>query len=163
MARTLGSVGTAVAGAEATRVVVDVLSVATSTGESCTALAHVVVRSGRRGRNWWSRTGRVVLVMNAQFLGDADPTPRSHPGDGRLDVLEVDASMTRRVRRQVRARMRTGSHLPHPLLSVSASATHTVDLPGRCTVLVDGAVWLRRRNGVRLVVQVRPDALTVWS
>ena len=163
LARTLGSVGAPTTGAEATRAVVDVLSVAAATGESCTAVAHVVVRTGRRGSGWWRPTGRVVIVMNAQFIGDADPTPRSHPGDGRLDVLDVDASLSRRARRQVRRRLRTGSHLPHPQLTVTSSPTHAVEFVGACTVVVDGRVWLRRRSGIRLAVRVRPDALTVWS
>lgn len=162
LARTLGSVEAPRPGEDATRAVVDVMSVAATTGETRTAVAHVVVRSGAGGDRWWRWRGRIVMVMNAQFVGDADPTPRCHPADGRADLLDVSAALGFRSRRQVRTRLRTGSHLPHPLLSVSSSATHTIEFDGPCTVLVDGEVWIRRRAGIRLLVRVVPDALAVW-
>lgn len=162
LARTLGSVRAPVVGEEASTAPVDVLAVAAGSGESCSAVAHVVVRAGTGGRGWWKSRGRIVLVMNAQFLDDADPTPRCHPSDGRADVLDVSAALGWRARRQVRTRLRTGSHLPHPSLTVSSAPLHAVEYTGPCTVLVDGEVWLRRRDGVRLAIRVVPDALTVW-
>ena len=47
-------------------------------------VAHVVVRKGGGG-------GPVVAAMNAQYLGRWDVAPRGHPGDGILEVVEVDA------------------------------------------------------------------------
>lgn len=162
LARTLGSVEPPVEGRDAMTAAVDVLAVAAGTGESCSAVAHVVVRAGVGGRGWWRWRGRIVMVMNAQFIDDADPTPRSHPSDGRADVLDIDASLGVRARRQVRARLRTGSHLPHPQLAVSSASLHSVEYSGPCTVLADGEVWLRCRGGVRLAIRAVPDALVVW-
>ena len=45
--------------------------------------SHVVLR-----RSWW--WGPVLVIANAQFIGDWDVAPRSHPNDGWLDVTEVD-------------------------------------------------------------------------
>ncbi|MFZ9482482.1 MAG: hypothetical protein ACO3AV_06255 [Ilumatobacteraceae bacterium] len=163
LARTLGSVESPKPGEEATRAVIDVMALATNAGETRTAVAHVVIRAGASGHGWWRHRGRIVMVMNAQFIGDADPTPRCHPSDGRADLLDLSASMGFRARRQVRSRLRTGSHLPHPLLQVSSASTHSIEFEGPCTVLVDGEVWFHRRTGVRLAVRIVPDAVVVWT
>jgi diacylglycerol kinase family enzyme len=134
------------------RAVVDLVRV-TADGRELWALAHVVVR-----RRWWR--GEVVLVMNAEFLGPYDVVPRSHPNDGRVDVVRVDPSMSVRARLQARRRARTGTHLPHPQLAVQSTATWhaTFDRPLR--LFVDG-----KRNGVvrDLRIEVVPDALTVHA
>ncbi len=54
------------------------------------------------------------IVMNAQWFGPLDLGPRSHPGDGLLDVTM--GSLGIRQRRAALARARTGTHLPHPAL-----------------------------------------------
>ena len=36
--------------------------------------------------------------MNAQFLGAWDVAPRSHPGDGLLDVLEAEVGLDERLK-----------------------------------------------------------------
>ena len=68
-------------------------------------VAHLVSRHG-----WWR--GRVVAAMNAQYLGRWDVAPRGHPNDGRLDVLDADLPFDERL--QVRARLKAGTHVPHP-------------------------------------------------
>ncbi len=67
--------------------------------------AHLVAR-----RSWWR--GPVVAVMNAQFRGAWNVAPKGHPNDGRLDVLEASMATTERLK--ARARLRSGSHVPHP-------------------------------------------------
>ena len=52
------------------------------------ALAHVVAR----GRTLWR--GPISAVLNADRLGRWDAAPRAHPGDGRFDIVEVDAAMS---------------------------------------------------------------------
>ena len=55
---------------------------AASTG-GCTGSSPT---SSPGGAGW---RGRIVALMNAQFLGEWDVAPRAHPGDGKLDRLSV--------------------------------------------------------------------------
>src|SRR3546814_16590601 len=64
-------------------------------------------------RSWWR--GRVVAALNAQYRGEWDVAPRGHLNDGRLDVLDADLPLDERL--QVRGRLKTGTHLPHPPLA----------------------------------------------
>lgn len=112
-------------------------------------VAHLVAR-----RRWW--WGRAVVAMNAEWLGDWDLGPRSHPNDGRLDVTDGDLPWGDR--RQARSRARTGTHLPHPALTTARVATLAVDLDRAVPVRLDGVVVGRAR---RLALGVEPDALTV--
>ena len=112
-------------------------------------VAHLVAR-----RSWWR--GRAVAVMNAQWLGDWDLGPRSHPNDGLLDA--TDGTLPLRDRLAARRRVRTGSHLPHPNLRTRRAAALTFDLEPPLDVYLDGDPLGRARH---LVVQVVPDALTV--
>lgn len=117
------------------------------------AATHVVLR-----RRWWR--GRVVMAMNAQFLGRYDVAPRSHPNDGRVDVIDVAAAMTTRTRLQARRRARSGTHVPHPEITVSSvdAWKATFERPMQCWL--DGCRVGRTRS-VTLVV--RPDALRVHA
>lgn len=73
-------------------------------------VAHLVLRRSPSPVSWWF--GPVVAVMNAQFLGSWDVAPRSHPNDGRLDILEADLSLQDRIK--ARSRLPQGTHVPHP-------------------------------------------------
>jgi hypothetical protein len=112
-------------------------------------VAHLAAH--RRG---WG--GSFVVAMNAEWLGEWDLGPRSHPDDGLLDVTE--GSLGVRDRLAARRRARSASHLPHPRLRATrvSAATYTFDraLP----VHLDGeAVGAARQVALR----VEPDALTV--
>lgn len=112
-------------------------------------VAHLIAR-----RSWWR--GRAVAVMNAQWLGDWDLAPRSHPNDGLLDA--TDGSLPLRDRLAARRRVRTGSHLPHPALRTTRAAAMTFDLDPPLGVELDGEAIGDARH---LVIQVLPDALRV--
>jgi hypothetical protein len=122
-------------------------------GEPTVAVAHVVAR-----RSWWR--GRVVLAMNAQFLGRYDVAPRGHPNDGRVEVLDVSARMRTRARWQARRRARTGTHLPHPDVRTESTAEWRTSFEQPATVWVDGTRW---RSGTTLVLRAEPDALIVYA
>jgi hypothetical protein len=110
-------------------------------------VAHLVVR-----RSWWH--GRVVVAMNAQYLGAWDVAPRGHPNDGRLDVLDADLPFGERL--QVRSRLRSGTHLPHPRIEERHVQALQVELDRPTPVYVDGqAVGVARKLSIR----VEPDAL----
>jgi hypothetical protein len=122
-------------------------------GETTWAVAHVVARRG-----WWR--GEVWAAMNAQFFGDLDVAPRSHPNDGKVDVLHVATAMPLRARRQARQRARTGTHLPHPQLQATQVPSAVVVFERPLVVWVDGVRWRTTRQ---LTVTCEPDALPVYA
>lgn len=132
------------------RLPIDVLRIVTDRSEHL-AVAHVVVR-----RRWWR--GPIVFVGNVSHLGSWNVAPRAHPNDGRLDVVELSATMRLRERWEARRRLPTGTHVPHPAISVrSATSWSRVD-PRGVGVWVDG-VGIGRRTCVEVVVC--PDAAAI--
>jgi hypothetical protein len=114
-------------------------------------VAHVVAR-----RTWWR--GELVAVMNAEFLGSWDVAPRGHPNDGRVDVVEVDATMSVRDRWRARGRLPSGTHVPHPAIRVRQRDTFERSFDRPMSIRVDGVdAGVSRR--LRCVVE--PDALVV--
>jgi hypothetical protein len=114
-------------------------------------VAHAVVR----GPSLWR--GPVVAAMNAQFVGHWDVAPRSHPGDGVLDVVEVEAGMGVGERWKAWRRLRSGTHVPHPSISVRRVAALQLDVGG-LRVELDG---VRQAPADALSIRLRPDALQV--
>ena len=112
-------------------------------------IAHAVMR--RRG---W--LGRGVVAMNAQWLGEWDLGPRSHPNDGLLDV--TDGAVPFGERRQARQRAKTGSHLPHPGLHSSRVTSIDLRFDRPLGIWLDGAK-VGRSTDVHLEIQ--PDAFIV--
>jgi YegS C-terminal NAD kinase beta sandwich-like domain len=113
--------------------------------------SHVVAR-----RRWWR--GELVALMNAQYLGRWDVAPRSHPNDGRLDLVHVAAEMTTTDRCRARRRLATGTHVPHPAIEQRRLTAVALDLARPLDIAVDGVPFGRQR---RIDVRVRPDALIV--
>lgn len=110
-------------------------------------VAHLVAR-----RSWW--TGRVVAVMNAQFIGSWDVAPKSHPDDGRLDVLDGDLPLGQRW--QARSRLVTGTHVPHPGIEERRVSAVQLDFARPTPVHLDGVPM---GPATRLSIRVEPDAL----
>jgi len=128
--RTLGSPG----GGErrlrdegGTAVAIDVVEVQMD-GRTDWFVAHLLARGG-----WWR--GRIVAVMNAEFMGAWDVAPRSHPGDGRVEVLDADPPLGDRL--TARRRLSHGTHIPHPDIAVRRVDGTELDLAGR-RVWLDG-------------------------
>jgi hypothetical protein len=135
---------------EVARLTVDVVR-ATIDGESRWYVAHLVAR-----RSWWR--GEMVAAMNAQHLGPWDVAPRSHPNDGRVDVVRVSAAMSVRDRWRARSRAVQAAHVPHPDIEFRSSAATTLTFSRPLHVSLDGRAW-RTASTVELTVE--PDALTV--
>jgi hypothetical protein len=155
LARTLGGGGAQRFPGVVTKAPLDVIRVEAG-GDAVPAItwavASVVVRRG------WNRA--VLYAMNAQFLGDFDVAPRSHPNDGKVDILAVDPTMSWRERRAARQRALTGTHLPHPKLSARQTAEYDASYTRPVTIWVDGVRWCECRT-LRLIVE--PDALTLYA
>jgi hypothetical protein len=111
-------------------------------------VAHLVAR-----RSWWR--GRIVAAMNAQHLGPWDVAPKGHPNDGKLDVLDADLPLGDRWK--ARARLRTGTHVPHPRIAERHVAALQVDLAPGMRVWLDDELLGEARS---LAIRVEPDALT---
>jgi YegS C-terminal NAD kinase beta sandwich-like domain len=136
----------------AAKVTVDVMRITLDDGEPTWGVAHVVAR------HWWLR-GELVMVMNAEFYGKYDVVPRSHPNDGKVDVVRVEPAMSWRERLQARQRARNGSHLPHRHLSSRSLADVDLTFGQQMVVWVDG---VRLGTARRLRVNVEPDAFTAY-
>ncbi len=114
-------------------------------------VAHLVAR-----RSWWR--GRIVAAMNAQFWGDFDVAPRGHPNDGAIELIDVATSLGLVDRLKARRRLRTGTHVPHPEITVRRvrAQQETLDPPLR--VWLDGVDVGEVHN---LSLRVEPDAFMV--
>jgi hypothetical protein len=76
------------------------------------------------GRRWYSGRATTVVVATGQFLRGLDVVPRGHPGDGKAEIQVYD--LERRARRMMRARLASGSHLPHP--RIHQRSAHTIQM-----------------------------------
>lgn len=111
-------------------------------------VAHCIART----RFW----GETLAVMNAEWLGEWDIAPKSHPGDGWLDITEAELSWPER--QKVRERLPTGTHLPHPDLRTSRVREGEFEFNRPRRLYVDGAPFARAS---RLEIRVEPASLTV--
>ncbi len=148
LARTMGAKGDGarLGGPDAVRLPVDLGSVLID-GRQHWFVSHLVAR-----RSWWR--GRVLAVMNAQWMGTWDVAPRSHPNDGLLDVFDSDLSLGDRWK--ARQRLRTGTHVPHPGIAQRRVAALQVELGEPLGIWLDGE---RVGDGRTLSIRVEPDAL----
>jgi hypothetical protein len=151
LCRTLGGTGDEgrLRSEEAVRLPVDLGAVLVD-GRLHWFVAHLVARAG-----WWR--GRVVAVMNAQYLGPWDVAPKGHPNDGRLDVLDGDLPMGQRW--QARRRLVTGTHVPHPAIEERRVAAVQLELARPTPIRLDGEAIGPART---LSVRTEPDALTCY-
>lgn len=78
------------------------------------------------GRKFFSGVASGVVVANGQFIGEADLIPRSHPGDGRIEVHVY--SLKAGERSAMRRRLATGSHIPHPRISTGSGARIRIEV-----------------------------------
>lgn len=111
-------------------------------------VAHVIAHS-----RLWRHT---FVALNAQWRGEWDLGPKAHPNDGLLDSYE--ARLTLSDLGKVRARLPTGSHLPHPGIKQRRVPTLDVAFDRPLIVEVDGVVVGKARA---LSIRLEPDALTI--
>jgi hypothetical protein len=111
-------------------------------------VAHLVAHN-----RWWTRA---FAAMNAQWVGGMNLGPRAHPDDALLDTY--DARLSAADVWKVRARTRTGSHLPHPGITERRVGALQVELDRPLGVWLDGE---RVGAGRVLSLRLEPDALRV--
>lgn len=155
-----------------TELTVDALDVLDDDGAVTSAVNVVVVgvapdrmsRWARRipfevlvdGRSVWTGNATGVVVANGQFLRGLDIVPRGHPGDGRIEV-QVYAP-TPGERAEMRRRLATGTHVPHPRILERSGRLVEVVVAAAAPVEVDG---IARPPTRRLRIAVVPGALRI--
>ena len=77
-----------------------------------------------------------VVVASGQFVEGLDTVPRGHPGDGILEVQVYD--VPRAQVPELRRRLRTGSHVPHPGIRQFRGTRVTVSWDRPVRVSADG-------------------------
>jgi hypothetical protein len=97
-----------------------------------------------------------VCVVNGQFLRGNDLAPRGHPGDGYVEVQVY--ALPPRARRPMRARLATGTHLPHPGILTFRGRSVEIRAGRALPIEVDGRVRARARL---LGVAVSPGAFSL--
>jgi len=149
LCRTLGGSGDAsrLQTPEALTVPVD-LPIAVIDGSEYPFVAHLLI-----GRPF---AKDFAAVMNAQWLGPLDLGPRSHPGDGLVDV--TTGSLPWAQRRLARRRAHSGTHLPHPALEHRRSSHDHFIFSAPVPVQIDSVLHL---TATEIVIRVEPDAFFV--
>lgn len=108
-------------------------------------------------KSWWR--GDIVAAMNTSFIGDWDCAPRSHPNDGKFDLLAVNGEMKSTQRLIASRRLKFGTHLPHPQISVKQLTSFEADCSAKPNLYVDN----RRFMSVnQCKFRLLPDALTLY-
>lgn len=145
--RTLG--GGRPAGVESWWFPLDLAWVELEGGEEYPFVAHAVAR-----RSGWRGEG--MVAMNAAWMGPYYLGPRAHPNDGLLDVTH--GRLPLRQVPEARRRARTGTHVPHPALSVERTPRFEMRFSRRVRIRTDGVI---QGSASKLVVRVQPDAFWV--
>ncbi len=155
LAKTLSARGSAEAlrGNERTIVPID-LGVVTLSRPGPETMRIVMASSLVISSRFWA--GVTEGAMNAAFLGDWNVTPTGHPNDGRFDVVRVEMSMADRLK--ARSRLTSGTHLPHPDISIRRLKNATFVPAPSARVRVDGHPY---GACVEVAVSVIPDAVLV--
>ena len=130
------------------RVAVD-LGIISSGVDRSVFVAHAALHN----RRW---RGRFAVAMNAQWLGRLDLGPRSHPGDGLLDITL--GRLSPRERLLARRRARSGTHLPHPELKSLRVPAIEFHFDDPTWVELDGVRW---RRVAHASVRVEPGGLEI--
>jgi diacylglycerol kinase family enzyme len=94
-----------------------------------------------------------VVIAIGQFRRGLDLVPRGHPGDGRAEVQIY--AVPGRDRRALRARLATGTHVPHPDITQRSGARVTLTTDRRVPLEIDGRA---AATADALDVEVVPNA-----
>lgn len=137
---------------------IDLVRVVLDDGAPVSAVAHVLARRPWWAGGWWC--GSALAVMNAEFVRNFDVAPRGHPNDGRVETFSVDGEMGLRQRWEVRRRLPSARHLPHPSITTRPVRAMTWDFDRPAVVIADGQDLGRAH---RLAVEVVADAAVLYA
>ena len=115
------------------------------------AIGYALLRN-----SWWR--GEITAVLNTSFIGDWDCAPRSHPNDGKFDVVSVGSQMRPMQRLIASRRLRLGTHLPHPQISTHQATNLELSSSALPNLFVDGQ---RFAKVSQISFTLLPDAVTL--
>ena len=108
-------------------------------------------------KSWWR--GEIIAAMNTSFIGDWDCAPRSHPNDGKFDLLTVNSEMKPSQRLIASRRLKLGTHVPHPQIFVKQLTSFEADCSANPNLYIDN----RKFSSVnQCKFRLLPDALTLY-
>jgi hypothetical protein len=137
---------------------IDLLHITLDNQPSRPACAHVTMQSpGLRG-GWWR--GDVVMVMNAEFIGQWHIVARGHPNDGRAEVCAWTSDFGLRQRWEARRRLPGNQHVPHPQIETRSIKQRVWEFETPMRVAIDGVPAGTAR---RVEVTVEADAATIYA
>jgi hypothetical protein len=105
------------------------------------------------GRIVFEGQATTVVIANGQHLRGNDVVPRGHPGDGRLEVHVY--ALEPRERAEMRRRLRTGTHVPHPRITTTSGRAVKITSPRPLARETDGREQGRATD---LTVELVPAA-----
>lgn len=155
--RTLGARDVTVA-QEVLELPIDLLRVTIDDGARFTACAHVLLQRPFAVGGWWR--GDVIMVMNAEFVGDWHVVARGHPNDGRAESCSWGSAFGLRQRWAARRRLPVGGHVPHPLIETRSFRNRAWTFDAPMEVRIDGVTVGRART---LDVTVDADAAVLYA
>ena len=142
--------------AEVLELPIDLIAVTLDDGARRLGCAHVVARLPASRGGFWR--GQVVLVMNAEFIGDWHVSANGHPNDGRAESCSWGSEFGLRARLEARRRLPLGTHVPHPLIETRSFRSRDWTFGSPMSVRLDGVrIGLTRSMRVEVV----PDAATI--
>ena len=115
------------------------------------AISEVVVGS------WTSRQG-LIVVSNAGMWCGLNIAPRAHPNDGEFDVFSLESSTPVRQRLLAKRKAVSGTHLPHPTMSVRRSTHVVLHRKAGESLVIDGLTF---GHWTSVSVTVKADFFTV--
>jgi hypothetical protein len=119
-------------------------------------LASASIEFGHWHRYWRSR--RYVAITNGGILNGRNIAPRAHPNDAFIDMMTLRASMPMRARFMSIKRARSGTHLPHPDISVERGEIFTISRAHENEHLrIDGESVSSWSSWSSVTVKVLPD------
>jgi diacylglycerol kinase family enzyme len=133
---------------------IDILSIDITTAEGHTSA--IAIDTVEIGRGFFH--GDWSLLTNTGYWRSQRIASRAHPNDGRVDLVTVNRLMSFRQRLFARYRMRWGTHLPHPHMTIRQVESFSWDGPP-LNVRVDGE---RFRAVTAIRVTVMPDAVLLY-
>lgn len=152
--RSLGSPAPRTPGDDCTVLPIDVMICTVSHPDGLStvqAVADVVVGS------WFSRAGFSVIT-NVGVWNGANIAPRAHPNDGEFDVFTLVPPVSLRQKVTARRRARTGTHVPHPSMTVRRARSLTIERSRWQRLVIDGREFGRWS---KVSVEIRADFMNV--
>ena len=97
-----------------------------------------------------------IWIINSPIIGQRRISPKSHPGDGWLDVVEFSLSFRQSLKAYKRSS--TGDHLPHPQIKTSKKRTFMVNSNRKSKIVIDGK---KIGFGKEVSISIIPHAIGV--